>query len=381
MYCGLVKCHTLVNRFLCRMFDLEYDRSCFLYNNRVVMIDLLPSATSVGELTLETFFKSEGVITEYLAFEGDSNHFQRTIESYLKEFMIGKKDVNTSIKDQTLGIAIGIRHHNAIMGRLIKIGECYQKEHYPIIPDSFGRATILKERGIATKFERNDLIELLIQYPGLHENKKENNIHYLLTTMVDITRSLMGLFDVSGGEVTIKKFNIIVQQLKRAYELCRSIGRVELPKFDYQPRSNDRVVVVTTDDSFKTSLLELSRYLNSVKKGIEHHDDVKIHLNHLIEQLDKATSHLQGIASVGIIKRDYSQKVVCVTGERSLSFNYEHAATHGGKRVLLSGEGLELLTQSELESMIRYLEEQTIVDDRFDRIRGLIVDRLAQLPS
>ena len=107
---------------------------------------------------------------------------------------------------------------------------------------------------------------------------------------------------------------------------------------------------------------------------LERSDDPKLYINQLIELLDKVFSYL-GVENVGTIKRDYSQKILCVTNERSIAVSYESSIDHTHKRVLLSGEGLELLSRVELEQLLRLLEEPPL-EPRADHLRRVIMERI-----
>ena len=239
MYCGLVKLETLSNRFLCRLYELQDDRSCFIYNDRVISIDLLPSLTPIRELTLEQLLNEKGVRSQYQAYKGDRPAFQRAMEELLR-----RPPNNGSLKEQSFGRSSGISAHNLLIGLLYKERDRYLGEPSPIVPDTFKHAVVLQSATQSTPFQRQELLELFIEYPELYRNRTEKSYNHLLSSLIHPMNELMKLLEQQESRIPFLSYQSILRRFSHALELSRSLSRINLPSLGEADHGDDWVVTV-----------------------------------------------------------------------------------------------------------------------------------------
>lgn len=362
MYCGLIRSQTVSNRFISRLYELEHDQFVLVADTKIIVIDLLPSLEPIREDNLASFLKETGRLTEYLAYTDKISHFQQTMKELLKHPLV----LTTSLKEQLIGVSRGIRIYNHFIALLMK-DQWYDEQPIPVVPDQFGRPTVIHDQPVVTEFKRMDLIELHIKFPDIHKLKKKTNEQYLFDVLV---KGIVGLLTVLDGSVDIIEttYQRSVNQLRKSYQLVRSFTRVtsEFPTISIPEDDHDQVKVIVRSGSIKSSLEELIAVVTQLKDP--EHD--KLYLNRLIAIVDSLTNHF-GLDPIGVIKRNHSRHLVCITNEQPLTVHYGTGTT---RQVLLSGEGLEHLSRDELEDLLRFIEQSK--EDRFDHLRCSLVERL-----
>lgn len=363
---GMVLIRNNCHNLFCHFYSISYDQIGFVHDGKLWLFWAIPTETKpyIGwedEFELKgakEYFAELNVKNCPLATFATSLHGPGGLGESLRQSSApkGREGTSTLIRQYSEKKPIGLKFINKVLSAIGCINLSPHAFSESQILGKFLPPVLVRTDGVVITPYCQDLLEMVMHFPETLITKQESRLRKLTI------RASEALFHLLHCSVLEEELVAEYSKLVADIESCLPDNQAERTTETPSDFSKDRIIIVQSDGSARSTVVEIRRLVKAMLEG-----EQKIDLSRLLAVMNK----LFPLFNVRELKVSWPQlpfsHFVAVV---SPDDPHSGLRTSEDKQVCLSGDGLESLNSEELEELIRDLNTRED-DNQFDHLRTL----------